>query len=277
VRLTCVIVVACAACQGSASQPPAPAASTVVEAAPLPPPALSWGLEPPDAGTPATREITPTALPAATHGRAIISVAVSDDGTAALTIDSGASVRLWPALDGTREPVAVPLVAPTEMVLARSGDEFRIAALDTAGGLVLLRVDASGQLVGKNSMPFDQPYELVVADGDGYLAIRADQVIERLDAKGTPLGTVSPDTGQRVATLVARRGRTLAMITSADGVIARWLDTTKTLAWGAATRLLAIDPVSAVLSRCSRSTRCRPCSRPITRGSPRCKKRRGAR
>ncbi|MDQ3337772.1 MAG: hypothetical protein M4D80_21640 [Myxococcota bacterium] len=241
----------CAACQGSASQPPAPTTTTssVVEQAPAKPPpvALVWG-PPADAAAPAARAITPTALPPATHGRAIISVAVSDDGNAALTIDAGNSVRLWPALDGTREPVAVPLVAPQEMVLARSGDEFRIAALDTAGGLSLLRVDANGQLVGKTSMPFDQPYALVVANGDGYLALRADQTIERLDAKGTQLGALSPETGQRIATIVARRGRAMAFMTSVDGVVGRWLDTTKDLAWGAATPVMAIDPVSVVLS-----------------------------
>ena len=255
VRLTCVIAVVCAACQGSASQPPASTTSLLVEPTPARPPpepgtfgAPEVEAVPADAGAPTAREIAPTPLPAATHGRAIISVAVSDDGSAALTIDSGNGVRLWPALDGTREPVAVPLVAPQDMVLAKSGDEFRIAALDTAGGLALLRVDASGQLVGKAALPFDQPYAHVVADRDGYLAIRADQTIERLDAKGTQLGALAPETGQRVATLVARRGRVIALVTSAEGVVGRWLDTTHGLAWGATTPLLAIDPVTAVLS-----------------------------
>lgn len=241
-----MIAVVCAACQGSASQPPSnrvaePAQATTGSGGVVEPP-------PPDAGPPLAREIAPTPLRPASHGRAIISVAISDDGGAALTLDSGDSVRLWPALDGTREPVAVPLVAPTEMVLARSGDEFHIAALDTAGGLVLLRVDANGLLVGKTAMPFDQPYERVVATGDGYLAIRADQTIERLDAKGAQLGTLAPERGQRVASLVARRGRVMAFMSSAEGVVGRWLDPANGLAWGAATPLLAIDPATAVLS-----------------------------
>jgi hypothetical protein len=157
-----VIAVVCAACQGSASQPPAPTALSVEAALPqIDAAALGWGptdTAPPSTvavpRTPATHELAKP-LPAATHGRAISGIALSDDGTAALTIDVGNSVRLWPALDGTREPVAVPLAAPQETVLARSGDEFHIAALDTAGGLVLLRVDANGQLVGKASM--DRP------------------------------------------------------------------------------------------------------------------------
>lgn len=205
---------------------------------------------PADAGAPApTAHELKAALPAATHGRAINGVTISDDGTAALTIDSGNHVRLWPALDGTREPVAVPLVAPQDVVLARDGADFAIAALDTAGGLVLLRVDANGQLVGKASLPFDQPYKLVVAAGNGFLAIKADQTVERVDYKGTHLGEVAPETGQRIATLVARRGRAMAMLTSPEGVIARWLDTSaKSLAWGAATAPLAIDAQQVALS-----------------------------
>jgi hypothetical protein len=248
VRLTCVIAVVCAACQGSASQPPAPTTTpppVLTEAAPLEP--VAWA-PPADAAVVAEPPRAPTPLPAATHGRAIIGVAVSDDGNAALTIDSGNSVRLWPSLDGTREPVAVPLTAPVETVLARSGDQFQIAALDTAGGLSLVRVDLNGQLVGKTAMPFDWPYEQVVALGDGFVALRADQTVQRFDATGKVLGTVSPATGERIAAVIARRGRALAMVSNADGVVARWLDTTSGLAWGPSSPLMAIEPVSTILS-----------------------------
>jgi hypothetical protein len=246
VRLTCVIAVVCA-CQGSASQPPQPTTTPpplLSEAAPEP---VAWA--PPDAAVVAVPPPrAPTPLPAATHGRAIIGVAVSDDGGAALTIDNGNSVRLWPSLDGTREPVAVPLTAPVETVLARSGDQFHIAALDTAGGLSLVRIDANGQLVGKAAMPFDWPYDQVIALGDGFVALRADQTVERFDVTGKVLGTVSPETGERIAAVVARHGRALAMVSTADGVIARWLDTTSGLAWGPSSPLMAIDPVSTILS-----------------------------
>src|SRR5688572_29940269 len=100
-----MIAVVCAACQGSASQQPTQTAPAVVETppAPLPMPG-SFGAvaadEPTDAGAPAptARELKEP-LPAATHGKSIVNVAVSDEGTAALTIDSNNSVRLWPALD----------------------------------------------------------------------------------------------------------------------------------------------------------------------------------
>jgi hypothetical protein len=198
--------------------------------------------------TAVSKELTPKALPAATHGRAINAVAVSDDGMAALTIDAGDGVRLWPALDGTREPVAVPLVAPQEVVLARDGADFAIAALDMAGGMVILRVDGTGKLVGKASMPFEHPTEKVIAAGASFLTIRGDQTIERLDFKGASLGQVSPEQGQRISTIVARRGRAIAMLRNTDGVVGRWLDTTKGLAWGAVTPALEIDPTTAVLS-----------------------------
>lgn len=248
VRSTCVIAVVCAACQGSAPQPPVPTttAPRVDEATvPDPEPPVAWA--PPDAGviTPAR---APTPLPAATHGRAIIGVAVSDDGAAALTIDNGNSVRLWPSLDGTREPVAVPLTAPVETVLARSGDGFHIAALDTAGGVSLVRIDGTGQLVGKTAMPFDWPYEQVVAFGDGFVALRADQTVERFDANGKVLGTVSPGAGERIDAVVARHGRALAMVSNEGGVIARWMDATSGLVWGPSSPVMAIDPRSVILS-----------------------------
>jgi WD40 repeat protein len=225
--------------------------TTATPAAPAPAAPGNFGsIEAPADAAPAPRaHELKAALPAATHGRAISGIAISDDGTAALTIDSGNSVRLWPSLDGTREPVAVPLVAATDIVLARDGSDFAIAALDAAGGVVILRVDTNGQLVGKASLPFDQPYKLLVAAGDGFLAIKSDQTIERIDYKGTHLGEVAPETGQRIATLVARRGRAIAMLTSPDGVIARWLETSsKTLAWGPATAPLAIDAQQVALS-----------------------------
>ncbi len=249
-------VAALAACQGSA-EAPSPSTTAVPPApAPAPPPPSqppAWGVPVPeptvDAGAaPTAHEITPTALPAASHGRSIVAVAITDDGTAALTLDNGAGVRLWPSLDGTREPIAVPLVAPEEMVIARDADGFAIGALDTAGGLTVLRVDASGKLVGKASLPFDQPYLQIVATADGYIATRSDQTIERIDRKGTSLGEVRPEMGQRIANLVARRGRVLAMLADPDHVVGRWLDTRAGLAWGDTTPDLAIDPKTATLS-----------------------------
>src|SRR5688500_4759433 len=82
VRLTCVIAVVCAACQGSASQPPAPTTTpppVLTEAAPPEPAAWAPPADAPPAAV-AEPPRAPTPLPAATHGRAIIGIAVSDDG-----------------------------------------------------------------------------------------------------------------------------------------------------------------------------------------------------
>jgi len=41
------------------------------------------------------------------HGRAIDELAVTADGAIAVSVDVVGSVRLWPSLDGAREPIAL--------------------------------------------------------------------------------------------------------------------------------------------------------------------------
>src|SRR5689334_9999844 len=60
------------------------------------------------AGEPATPGGAPAPrLPVAPPSGAIVAVAITEAGDAAISFDEGGGWRLWPALDGTREPVVL--------------------------------------------------------------------------------------------------------------------------------------------------------------------------
>src|SRR5262245_38982937 len=74
------------------------------------------------------------------HGGHILQVAITENADAALTFDNIGGVRLWPALDGSRTPVPVSMVAPDHLALAHAGRDLFAAILDDAGSLRLMRL-----------------------------------------------------------------------------------------------------------------------------------------
>ena len=71
------------------------------------------------------------------HGGQIAHVAVTEQADAALTFDNVGGVRLWPALDGSRPPLPVSMIAPVELALTHAGDDLLAAARDQAGAIDL--------------------------------------------------------------------------------------------------------------------------------------------
>jgi hypothetical protein len=85
---------------------------------------------------------TAHALP---HTSMIRDVVLAPDGRSALSADVTGRVRLWRALDGTAEPLAVAVVQPMELALADpEAGEQRLAVLDSANVVHVYAVDASG-------------------------------------------------------------------------------------------------------------------------------------
>ena len=189
-------------------------------------------------------EFRPQRLMSGGHGLAIASVAVSEDGRAAVTIDTSNRVRLWPALDASRDPWVVPVAAPGRIAIERDGKTFVLGTLDAAGGVIVQRIDDAGMLVGQ--VAYEPQFDELVAATSGFFAIRSDQTIVQLDALGKQIATARPEPGQRVTGLAHRKGKTLALLASRDGVRGRWL--TETATWGDSTAVLPIVPTSAVLS-----------------------------
>src|SRR5689334_18488725 len=68
------------------------------------------------------------------HSGAIDRVALSADGKGALTRDVVGGTRLWPTLDGQREPVVVPIRAPQAFALAKNDTGWTIFCVDASGG-----------------------------------------------------------------------------------------------------------------------------------------------
>jgi len=67
------------------------------------------------------------------HDAGLDLVAVTDDGTAVVTQDAVGGTRLWPTLDGSREPIVVHVPMARELGVMHDGTELAIAALDAVG------------------------------------------------------------------------------------------------------------------------------------------------
>src|SRR5262245_9986323 len=94
----CIGLLALVAC-GPSEGPFARAAEIPIAGAP----AAAATRGPEDATAPTVQPIA-NGVP---HGAQIAAVAITDQADAAVTIDQLDGVRLWPTLDGTREPLAI--------------------------------------------------------------------------------------------------------------------------------------------------------------------------
>lgn len=137
------------------------------------------------------------------HGGAISLVVLDPLGRAALTRDVVGGVRLWPALDGSREPLVVPVRDPRAMSLASDdAGGWTLALLDSAGGARLVGVDASGKMQPLASLPpTDSLADVAVLPGGRRIvAVGSDHVVRLLDPRGKELSRLD-QAGLRPASL----------------------------------------------------------------------------
>lgn len=181
--------------------------------------------------TPMLDEAPPTAV----HSGPIENVAVTDDGSAAYTIDTFGRGRLWLALDGTREPILTRGGRAKRVVLGRTDEGFVVALLDGPGGLELVRLDRDGRTRGHVSLAPDPGFVDVVAVRDGVLVHRRDEWLVWYDAGGRKRGQIAPEPGERIAGIAARRGRVIVALVRGESrrITSRWIELGRTLAWGA--------------------------------------------
>lgn len=238
-----------AACSGSSSEPQQQAAPPATEspvAVSIAPsgelPAFGAPVAPTVAMPPRT-----TQLWHARHGVPIAAVFATEDGGAVVSIDEANHARLWPSLDGAREPFVLPFAMATIAAIARDGDGFAIAALDDSDGLELVTVTSSGVLTSHVKAGPEPGFSALIANDAGFLVLRRDQTLEQRDRRGEITGTLAPPSGEHVIELLHRNGRTLALVRTREGARGHWLATDR-LAWGDTTPKLVIDPKRAFLS-----------------------------
>ncbi|MBX7077654.1 MAG: hypothetical protein K1X88_00620 [Nannocystaceae bacterium] len=156
------------------------------------------------------------------HSGAIDKVVLSPDGRGALTRDAIGGVRLWTALDGSREPLAMPIRAPQALSLSQRGDGWLAFAVDATGGAKIIAIDAQDRITTKAELPpFDPLIEgHVLAGGERILALFRDHSLRLFDAAGKELARleerkfrpnalrVTPDGKRVLAVLDERSGST---------------------------------------------------------------------
>ncbi len=172
------------------------------------------------------------------HGGAITDLAVTSDGTAAITSDDLGGHRLWPTLDGQLEPRVTELPAPSQLAIARDPKGFLIALIDEAGGLVLQLVDRDGLLLQRASLGIEPPWKGLAMTDRGPLAWRADQRIVRLTAAGAVIAHLASEPGQRVLHVA------VPAIPGADRAIAVIEGSTDTTTWRRARFLIIGDKLA---------------------------------
>jgi hypothetical protein len=171
----------------------------------------------------------------APHGGPIGLVAETPDGTAAITSDELGGMRLWPTLDGTREPCVVDLAIPRDIAISRHHDGFFLALVDAAQNLTLVVIDDQGRTLRHVAITNDAGIAGIEMTDLGVLAWSSDQTITLYDFEGAALGRIGTEPGQRLVNLVARGRMAVTVVNvmagSASTRIVRQLEITPKLAW----------------------------------------------
>jgi len=184
------------------------------------------------------------------HGGAITALAVTADGTAAASADHTGGLRLWPTLDGTREPIVVKGPVAAALAIGHDGSGYAIAVTDAADQVELIRLDNKGNIRTRTRLGEAIQLEIV---GDAVLALRVDQNLDVIAIDGTLRGRLSADPGTQVKSLVVRDPQVLAIVTGEQHVTTRKIDLEK-VAWGESSVPLAMSPDAvAVLSADSKT------------------------
>jgi len=140
------------------------------------------------------------------HGGFINHVAVTEPGDAAVSLDNIGGLRLWPTLDGSREPVPFSVNGAAAVAISHAGKELLVGVRDEAGAVQLLRFSRTGVLHGRTQVPGEVAVDELVAIDGGMLVLRTDESIERYDENGALRGRIAAEPGESLGALAARHG-----------------------------------------------------------------------
>jgi hypothetical protein len=170
------------------------------------------------------------------HGGAIDVLAVTSDGLSAVTGDTTGGLRLWPTLDGTREPIVISGPLARDLALAREGAGFAIAVTDAAKHVVMIRVDNKGHQHTRSSLGEAEQVEPMT---DGFLLLRLDQRIDHVLLDGTLQASLPAEPGTRVRSLAVHETAAVAIVDAEKQTTVRTLDM-PALTWGAHSPTLSL-------------------------------------
>jgi len=180
------------------------------------PPQKTTQVAPTDAaprGTSPMVATTPTReMIQAPDGAPITALAVTSDGTAAITADETGGMRLWPKLDGTREPCVVELPNPRALAIAKHGAAFFVAWIDSANSLALAELDDRGRTIRHGAIAQDADFLGLAMTDVGLLAWRSDQKVVLYDFDGVQIGGLGTEPGERIIDVAANGTNAVAVV-----------------------------------------------------------------
>lgn len=168
----------------------------------------------------------------APHAGAIVALTASPDASAVLSIDELGGARLWPTLDGTKEPRVVELPAARELALGTIPGGYSAVVLDESGGLYIARLDSEGRTLSHTTHGTDPAYGGMAMSTLGTIAWRVDHHVMRIDADGTIKDQLGTEPQQRIVDIAVSGNRALALLDNAGTRQPRWLALSPKLAWG---------------------------------------------
>lgn len=197
------------------------------------------------ARTPVTAAAPTIAAARGAHGDVIRAIAVTADGSAAVTA-AGGGLRVWPALDASEHPFAIAAPSVSGLAIAHDGDGFVLALRDEANAVELVRVSRAGAIGGRVRLPGEAALDVQLVAAHA-LVLRADHRLEIYDHAGALRGTLVPDPAARIRSLVTRGEHAIALVASGRSLRARRIDVTGAT-WGKASPPMQLDPAHAALS-----------------------------
>jgi hypothetical protein len=155
------------------------------------------------------------------HTANIDLVVVSSDGKAVVTRDQIGGTRLWPVLDGSVEPVVIPVQGPQQLsVETRGKGGFTVAAVDSAGGAKIFGVQAGGKVVELGTLaPFQPLFGIyVLPGGERLLALFRDHSIRLVDRTATELANLEERRFRPTSLRLANDGKSFVAVINASGM-----------------------------------------------------------
>ncbi len=187
-------------------------------------------------------------LTVAVHDVDIAMLAVTEDGSVAVSADRQGGMRLWPSLDGLHEPVVVHAeMVAEQLAIARDGGDVVIAVAGSLGQVAVIRTTAAGEPISRVSIDLERSIVALHPSASGFVALRDDTTIAAIDLHGAWLATLTVRPGERITALASRHGRVFALVTAGSRVRARWIESDP-FAWGSESAVLPIDPEQVVLA-----------------------------